>query len=116
MPAESTPTAKVLKAQKVAVINEGGYVMRFSVLYNKANTKDVSETGATDRYPVGKTMVIDLQTAAPGITTGCKIWPKIDVRWGDDKEGPAVEYAPNGHTVTYTAGGVCRGVEVALLK
>jgi hypothetical protein len=40
-----------------------------------------------------------------GITTGRKMWPKISIVAGGDAEGDKVEYAPNGHTITYEAKG-----------
>jgi hypothetical protein len=108
MPAEPTKP-KLVKAQKIAVVNQGGYAMWARAQYvdkdrDKDNKEVVRETKWTDDYPNPSRRVIDMSTAN-GITTGCRMWPEMAAMVGRWAKGTPVEYAPNGHTVTYVARG-----------
>jgi hypothetical protein len=91
------------RAQKIAVICHGAYVLHAQVRWQDDAGAE-HETGWSGDVPVGQAWAVDMSTQK-GITTGRKMWPKISIVAGGDAEGDKVEYAPNGHTITYEAKG-----------
>jgi hypothetical protein len=98
---------KLPRGQKIAVTCHGGYVLRARVRYQDKQGVQ-HETGWSGDVPVGQTWSLDM-SGQSGITTGCKMWPYVDVKGatkdGGYVSGETVEYAPNGHTFTYEAKG-----------
>lgn len=102
MPAEPTKP-KLVRAQKIAVVNQGGYVMWARAQYKDQENKD-KDTKWSGTYCSPDKHVIDMGKAE-GITTGCRMWPEMAAMAGRWAKGTPVEYAPNGHTVTFVAKG-----------
>jgi hypothetical protein len=102
MPAESD-TSKTLQAQKIACVNNAGFVMNFAVGFSRKNDGSGGDIGSTENYPINQTRTIDL--ANQGLQVGDFIWPKVNAVWGKSNEGERIIYAPNGQTVTYNVSG-----------
>ncbi|MGH9328326.1 MAG: hypothetical protein ACRD2B_16785 [Terriglobia bacterium] len=102
MPAEPTQP-KAIKAQRIAVLNSGGYVMWARAHYKNKNGED-KETGWSGTYTNPNRHVIDMSTAKD-ITTGCEMWPEMAAMLGRWATGSKVQYAPNNHTVVFAAYG-----------
>jgi hypothetical protein len=103
MPTEVPTKPPAIKAQKIAVVNSGGYVMWARAHYKNAkNEEKVLDWSGTYTNPYRH--VMDLSTAE-GITTGCAMWPEMAAMAGRWASGPEVAYAPNGHTVVFAAYG-----------
>lgn len=94
---------KLIKAQRIAVVNNGGYIMWARAQYQNKEKKD-AETGWSGTYTNPNRHVIDM-SAQQDITTGCRMWPEMAAMAGRWAKGCPVEYAPNNHTVTYIAKG-----------
>ncbi len=104
MPAEPTkPTT--IKAQRIAVLNSGGYVMWARAHYiDKNNDEQTMDWSGTYTNP--NRHVMDLSTVKD-ITTGCAMWPEMAAmagRWAEASK-TLVAYAPNNHTVVFAAYG-----------
>ena len=94
------------------MINNGGFVMSFEVRYGGQDGKELA-SGATERYPINQTKTVDMEEAA-GIRPGSLMHPRIAAVAGGTKDGPPVEYTPNGQTATYIVTGTTFSIEVAL--
>ena len=94
---------KTPRAQKILVINKGGYTLKLRGRWQDDKGAQ-HETDWTSEVPVGHDVMVDM-SGQTGITTGRKMWPFVFVRWGNDMTGEAVEYAPNGQMITYEATG-----------
>jgi len=103
MPADVPTTAPVIKAQKIAIVNSGGYVMWARVHYKDTGNNEQT-TGWSGTYTNPDRHVVDMSQAA-GITTGCAMWPEMAAMAGRWATGSQVLYAPNGHTAVFTAKG-----------
>jgi hypothetical protein len=102
MPTEPS-TSRVPRAQRIAVICHGAYVLKAQVRWQ--DDKGVErETDWSGDVPVGQSWAVDL-SAQKGITTGRKMWPHVSIVAGANMDGEKVEYAPNGQTITYEAKG-----------
>jgi hypothetical protein len=95
--------------QKIAVVNNGGFVINFQV-----TTRDGILSAPTDTYPVNQWRIIDL-TSTP-LTEGVDVRPLVHATAGDDVLGNNfVSYCVNGQTATYTASGTTMDYQVTLL-
>jgi hypothetical protein len=97
-------TDRLPRAQKIAVICHGAYLVNAQSRYIDKDGKE-QEVAWSGNFPVGETRVFDLSKAS-NIATGSKIWPKISAVAGYEAVGSPVEYAPNGHTMSYVAKGI----------
>jgi hypothetical protein len=91
--------------QVIKVVNHGGFVMRAQPHWKCTDGKSGSFPMSSS-FPVGQEAKWDM-AAAQGITTGCEMWAHMDIvaGLGSDPDSPRVEYAPNGHVVTFTVKG-----------
>ena len=95
--------------QKIAVVNNGGFVINFQV-----TTRDGQLSAPTDDYPINQWRLVDL-TSTP-LTEGVDVRPLVHATAGDDVLGNNfVSYCVNGQTATYTASGTTMNYTVTLL-
>jgi hypothetical protein len=109
-PAAAAPSALATPCvQKIAVVNNGGFVMNFQV-----TTRDGQLSAPTDDYPVNQWRLVDL-TSTP-LAEGVDVRPLVHATAGDDVLGNNfVSYCTNGQTATYTASGTTLNYTVTLL-
>ncbi|MFI5935805.1 hypothetical protein [Actinoplanes sp. NPDC051494] len=95
--------------QKVAVVNNGGFVINFQI-----TTRDGALSAPTDDYPINQWRLVDL-TSTP-LAEGADVRPLVHATAGDDVLGNVfVSYCANGQTATYTASGTTLDYSVTLL-
>ena len=109
-PAAAAPVALATPCvQKIAVVNNGGFVINFQV-----TTREGTLSAPTDTYPVNQWRIIDL-TSTP-LEEGVDVRPLVHATAGDDVLGNNfVSYCANGQTATYTASGTTLNYTVTLL-
>ncbi|UQU64218.1 hypothetical protein COUCH_35530 [Couchioplanes caeruleus] len=110
-PAAAAPTAQQATpcVQKVAVVNNGGFVMNFQI-----TTRDGQLSAPTDDYPINQWRLVDLTSTA--LDEGVDVRPLVHATAGDDVLGNNfVSYCANGQTATYTASGTTLNYTVTLL-
>ncbi|WP_306214246.1 hypothetical protein [Actinoplanes sp. RD1] len=107
--AEPPTTLATPCVQKVAVVNNAGFVLNFQI-----TTRDGQLSAATDTYPINQWRIIDL-TSTP-LAEGLDVRPLVHATAGDDVAGNVfVSYCANGQTATYTASGTTLDYSVTLL-
>src|SRR5579884_1169041 len=79
-----------IQVQSIAVVNNAGFVMNFSVGYLNPNGS-ASYSAPTDNYPIDQSRTIDVSTL--GLTQGTTIFPHVNAILGSTVDGPRVEYA-----------------------
>jgi hypothetical protein len=95
--------------QKVAVVNNGGFVINFQL-----TTRDGQVSAPTDDYPINQWRLVDLTSTS--LAEGVDVRPLVHATAGDDVLGNNfVSYCVNGQTATYTAGGTTLNYTVTLL-
>jgi hypothetical protein len=94
--------------QKIACVNDGGYVMSFTVSINGK-----LHTASSGNFPLGSTRTIDLGDL--GIGEGTEIWPVVDIVLGKTVSGPKVQYSGNGQTATYQCKGTTLSPKITLI-
>ena len=95
--------------QKIAVVNNGGFVMNFQV-----TTREGILSAPTDTYPINQWRIVDL-TSTP-LAEGVDVRPLVHATAGDDVVGNNfVSYCVNGQTATYSASGTTTDYSVTLL-
>lgn len=95
--------------QKVAVVNNGGFVINFQL-----TTRDGQLSAPTDDYPINQWRLVDL--ASTPFAEGVDVRPLVHAQAGDDVTGNVfVSYCANGQTATYTAAGTTLNYSVTLL-
>jgi hypothetical protein len=97
-----------MQVQKIACLNNGGYVMQFWV--------DITgglRTASSGTYPLGTTRTIDLGDLP--ISDGIDIWPVVDIFWGKTVSGPTVQFAKNGQVATYNCAGTTLDPKITLI-
>jgi hypothetical protein len=109
-PAAAAPAALATPCvQKIAVVNNGGFVINFQV-----TTRDGQLSAPTDDYPINQWRLVDL-TSTP-LAEGVDVRPLVHATAGDDVLGNNfVSYCVNGQTATYTASGTTLNYTVTLL-
>ncbi|HWS38977.1 MAG TPA: hypothetical protein VN408_40330 [Actinoplanes sp.] len=101
--------AAVPCVQKVAVVNNGGFVMNFQL-----TTRDGQVSAPTDDYPINQWRLVDLVSTP--FAEGVDVRPLVHAQAGDDVLGNVfVSYCANGQTATYTASGTTLNYSVTLL-
>lgn len=101
MPTEDK--AKLPRAQRIAVICHGAYVLHAQARW-KDDKDGEHETAWSGDVPVGQSWVVDM-SQQKGITTGRKMWLNVQIVAGKGMSGEVIEYAPNGQTITFEAKG-----------
>ena len=95
--------------QKVAVVNNGGFVINFQL-----TTRDGQLSAPTDNYPINQWRIVDL--ASTPFAEGVDVRPLVHAQAGNDVPGNVfVSYCVNGQTATYTASGTTTNYTVTLL-
>jgi hypothetical protein len=95
--------------QKVAVVNNGGFVINFQL-----TTRDGQLSAPTDDYPINQWRIVDL--ASTPFAEGVDLRPLVHPQAGEDALGNVfVSYCANGQTATYTASGTTLNPSVTLL-
>jgi len=95
--------------QKVAVVNNGGFVIDFQL-----TTRDGQLSAPTDTYPINQWRLVDL--ASTPFAEGVDVRPLVHAQAGNDVLGNVfVSYCANGQTATYTASGTTLNYSVTLL-
>lgn len=107
--ASPAAAAAVPCVQKVAVVNNGGFVINFQL-----TTRDGQVSAPTDDYPINQWRLVDLVSTP--FTEGVDVRPLVHAQAGDDVLGNVfVSYCANGQTATYTASGTTLNYSVTLL-
>ncbi|GAA1645701.1 hypothetical protein [Actinoplanes couchii] len=109
MTASPASAAAVPCVQKVAVVNNGGFVANFQL-----TTRDGQVSAATDDYPINQWRLVDLVSTP--FAEGVDVRPLVHAEAGNDVLGNVfVSYCANGQTATYTASGTTLNYSVTLL-
>lgn len=85
------------EVQKIACVNGGGFVMAFQVA-TKSTVSDKTGTFTNDHYKT-------INAKEMHLIDGTEMWPKIDIKAGDDRTGSKVRYKANGQTAVYMVTG-----------
>lgn len=105
---------KAPTSQRIACVNNAGFVMNFSVSVLNIEDGTSQVVGDSGTYPIDQARVIDL--ANFGIEEGSLIRPHVNAVWGVSNEGNHyVRYASNGATATYNVTGTTLNYSVNLL-
>ncbi|SDS39373.1 hypothetical protein [Actinoplanes derwentensis] len=107
----ATPAAAAAEpcVQKVAVVNNGGFVINFQL-----TTRDGQVSAPTDDYPINQWRLVDLVSTP--FAEGVDVRPLVHAEAGNDVLGNVfVSYCANGQTATYTASGTTLNYSVTLL-
>lgn len=95
--------------QKVAVVNNAGFVLSFRV-----TTRTGGLSPETDNYPINQWRVVDL--TATELPEGSDVRPVVQAVGGTSQTGNTfVSYCRNGQTATYTASGATLNYTVVLI-
>ncbi|MGW4211355.1 hypothetical protein ACWEIJ_25405 [Lentzea sp. NPDC004789] len=96
--------------QKVAVVNNAGFVLSFRV-----TTRTGGLSPETDNYPINQWRVVDL--TATELAEGSDVRPLVQAVGGTSQTGNTfVSYCRNGQTATYTASGATLNYTVVLIN
>jgi hypothetical protein len=103
-----------MKAQRIACVNNAGFVMNFSVSVLNVEDGTSRVVGDSGTYPINQARVIDL--ANFGIEEGSLVRPHVNAVWGVSNEGNRyVIYDPDAATATYNVTGTTLNYSVNLL-
>jgi len=107
--ASAAETAAAPCVQKVAVVNNAGFVLSFRV-----TTRTGGLSPETDNYPINQWRVVDL--TATDLPEGSDVRPVVQAVGGTSQTGNTfVSYCRNGQTATYTASGATLNYTVVLI-
>lgn len=107
--AASPAAAATPCVQKIAVVNNGGFVINYQV-----TTRDGQLSAPTDDYPINQYRVVDLNSTP--IAEGADVRPLVHAQAGNTVAGNVfVSFCNNGQTATYTASGTTLNYSVTLL-
>lgn len=97
-----------MEVQKIACVNDAGFVMSFVAQTNGARSTSSGE------YPVNETRVIDLANSP--FRAGLEFWPVVDAVLGKTQAASEhVTFALNGETATYQVTGTTLGYDIKLI-
>ncbi|GIF05565.1 hypothetical protein [Actinoplanes siamensis] len=95
--------------QKIAVVNNGGFVINFQL-----TTRTGELSAPTDDYPINQYRVVDLNSTP--FAPGSDVRPLVHAQAGNTVAGNVfVSFCDNGQTATYTASGTTLNYSVTLL-
>lgn len=98
----------MIEAQKIACVNDAGFVMSF-----KAVCKGGSSDGSGN-YPIDQTRVIDLGTTP--FRTGTEFWPEVHAVLGKTQSaGNHISFQMNNQTATYEVKGTTLNYSINLV-
>ncbi|MFI9569267.1 hypothetical protein [Streptomyces rishiriensis] len=107
--ASATPAQAQPCVQKVAVVNNAGFVLSWA-----ASARTGEQSAPTGDYAINQTRIIDLSTTA--LPEGTDIRPYVEAVGGTNEYGSSyVSYCDNGQTATYTVTGTTFDYSVTLL-
>lgn len=108
-PASAAEIAAAPCVQKVAVVNNAGFVLSYRV-----TTRTGGLSPQTDDYPINQWRVVDL--TATDLPEGSDVRPLVQAVGGTSQTGNTfVSYCRNGQTATYTASGATLNYTVVLI-
>ncbi|HEX5740157.1 MAG TPA: hypothetical protein VFY17_01225 [Pilimelia sp.] len=109
VPATAAPAPAGPCVQKMAVVNNAGFVLSFA-----PTTRDGQATAGTDQYPINQYRVRDLTDA--GLAANTEVRPVVSAVGGDTVAGNTfVSFCANGQTATYTVTGTTLDYTVTLI-
>lgn len=97
-----------MDVQKIACVNNAGFVMSFEVTDGRLST------GSSGNYPIDQTRTIDLEGV--GFSPGDAVWPRVSAVLGRTEDGSQVTYQPNGQVATYEVKGTTLDFHVNLIS
>ena len=99
----------MMEVQKIACVNNAGFVMSF-----KVRTGGASTDGSGD-YPINQTRVIDL--ANTPFREGLEFWPEVHAVLGKTQSASEhIVFKMNGQTATYQVRGTTLDYSVNLIN
>jgi hypothetical protein len=108
-----------LDVDKIVVVNDGGFVMKFWISVNVPGDKKLYWTNNNSGdYAVGQDRTFDLSQGQPAIPPGSTVWPTVKAEGGNQVDGDAkFTYKPGSNrTVTFRARGTTLNYSVNLVK
>ena len=102
-----------LQVQKIACVNDAGFVMNFELRFIDPSTGQWVGAANSGNYPIDQTRTIDGQTL--NLPAGGHMLPEVHAILGETKAGLEVEYQPNGQTATYDVRGGTLTYSVSLI-
>ena len=92
---------------KITVVNDGGFVMKFWISCEDANHKLFWTNNNSGDYAVGQDRTFDLSQGQPAIPPGSTVWPTVAAVAGKQVDGDTkLTYKPGSkRTVTFRARG-----------
>ncbi|GGK04652.1 hypothetical protein GCM10010123_38270 [Pilimelia anulata] len=108
-PAAAADARAVPCVQKMAVVNNAGFVLGFT-----PTTRDGAQTPPSDQYPINQYRSLDLTLA--NLPANTEIRPVVSAVGGDTVPGNVyVSFCANGQTATYTVTGTTLDYTVTLI-
>jgi hypothetical protein len=105
--------ASPLQVQKIACVNDAGFVMSFELEFLDPGTGHWVSTANSGDYPIDQTRTIDGQSV--NLPAGVSMRPQVHAVLGVTHEGDPVEYQANGQTATYEVKGTTLFYSVKLI-
>lgn len=107
--AEPVGTLQAPCVQRIAVVNNAGFVQSFSVF-----SREGLQAPATDQYAINQWRVVDLTATA--LPVGAEVRPVVSAVAGNTVPGNTfVTYCQNGQTATYSTTGTTMNYTVTLI-
>lgn len=107
----------MLQVQKIACVNDAGFVMYFNPEYMDPNTGQLTESPPdSSNYPINQTQTIDLSSSGCKVPVGASVRPKVHADGGVNNPGDTfVQYAQNGQVATFQVQGTTLDYSVKLI-
>lgn len=96
-----------LHVQHIACANNAAFVMRF-IIQRLDGDRVISQTQGAGAFAAGLTRSVDLSALrfhGQALDVGDRVRIRARALGGTRRNGPAVAYAPNGHTATFSVRG-----------
>jgi len=98
----------MIQAQKIACVNDAGFVMSFEAVCPGGSTR------GSGNYPIDQTRVIDLGQTP--FRTGTEFWPEVHAVLGKTQSADThIIFAMNGQTVSYEVKGTTLDYSVKMI-
>ena len=99
----------MLEVQKIACVNDAGFVMSFKAVCSGGTSNDSGD------YPIDQTRVIDLGETP--FRTGIEFWPEVHAVLGKTQSASDhVIFQLNGQTATYEVKGTTLDYSIKLIS
>lgn len=107
----------ITQVQKIACINNAGFVMNFSILWQDIHGNWNITSWNSGNYPINKTRTSpDLKEIGIDPITAVLVTPYVEAVLGKQESGsPCLEYQPNGLTGIYQVKGTTLNYSVKLV-